>query len=269
MSQNTIQKNIPSLVYRLPDRVQCALPVIEEVDVNPGAEKDHFVNSYGTQNHEHVQEEDSLAGKIFKNFLNGLLSPIAMLKNPLAWLFIIGGGLLAAFIPVTVPIMFALGLAISGGQLVNGVTKAVTAGINGDMKSFATAFEDIGAGVSGFGLGLLSVNRCGMIAAIAKGRARVMPIPGTGFINNCKEIVTLFTTRGGMKAIRTAFTYRQGIRLSMLTIKDNLKWLTLKSGTPYSLNWKDWFIFLMGYVGRFLPAWNQPNIFVQREKVFS
>ncbi|GEM_PF-3739582 len=227
--------------------------------LNNHKEVDKFISD-SSADQEDLKESVSFK-QAFKSFFNGLISPVTtLLKSPLAWAFLIGGGLLAAVIPVTVPIMFAVGLLVSSGYLAKGITNAIIAGVNGDGKRFANAFENIGTGTIGILLARLSVGRAAREAINAKDRA-AFPFFLPPSKSNCYEICTLFTTKSGWKAIGTAFRYPKGIKLSLGTLKFNLQLLTShRPGTPSSTysGWGDWFGHCMSFIGRFLPTLNQP-----------
>lgn len=236
---------------------------------NPCNNSDRFTPVDSGINGENSKETVSF-GQAVKSFLNGLISPLTMFKNPSAWLLLAAGGLLAALVPVTVPILFAVGLIMSSGYLAKGITNAIIAGVNGDGKGFANAFENIGTGTIGILLARISFGRAAKCATLAKDRAiypHFLPSPKSNFY----EICSLFTTKNGWKAIGSSFTYKKGISQSLGTIKSNLEWLIFhRPGTPLSAyyGWGHWFQSLMGFFGNFLPVWNQPFGFGKCSQVF-
>ncbi len=256
-------------------RTDSEAPILgERIEVGPPS--DNLGGTDGFVSNQQPASSGRQVGKIgfslaVRSFLNGFISPvISLLKNPLAWALLIGGGLLAALVPVTVPIMFVFGLIVSSGYLAKGITNAIIAGINDDGERFANAFENIGTGAIGILLARISVGRAARNAITAKDRA-AFPIFLPPPKSNYYEICTLFTTKSGWKAIGTAFRYPKGIKLSLGTIKSNLRWLIFnRPGTPCSAfyGWKHWFGNWMGLFGMFLPALNQPCSFDVPEQVF-
>ena len=230
---------------------------------------DRFISNDSRTGENNSGETVSL-GQAVKSFLNGLLSPLTMFKNPSAWLLLAAGCLLAALVPVSVPIMFVFGLIASSAYLTKGITNAIIAGVNGDGKGFANAFENIGTGTIGIVLARLSFGRAAKCATLAKDRA-AFPHYLPPHRSNFHEICSLFTTKNGWKAIGTSFTYKKGINQSLGTIKSNTRWLIFhRPGTPLSAysGWGDWFRSLREFAGSFLPVWNQPFGFGRCSQVF-
>ncbi len=268
----------PSEMQRPVEQVPChrqplpqvACERIEQEPLNPAnpdlEEEDDFV-SKPNFNQPNKRKEPITFELAVKGFLNGLISPITSLTNPKTLLLLGLGGLLATFLPVTLPLMFIAGALYSGYLCGAGINNAITCASNGDSEGFKKAFENIGAGCAGFVLTGITSGASANIVRCAKANLK-LPFSPKGVINNLKEISSLITTGPGLRVLINGFS-PLSIGKHITSVFSNwsnlLKMISLSS---VSFSWTSKISFVGAQLNKSMPVWNQPANFSSVEQVF-
>lgn len=156
-----------------------------------------------------------------KNFGKGAISPVtAAIKHPFITAGVLAGTVAAcSIIPVLGPAMLLGFGALSVGQMIKGSADAVKNYKNGEYDKAEKSFDLIGQGTVGTLLSLIGVRQSAQVAKEAKMMSELnvkvldkgakeqilSEVQNNKFIANLKEIVSLFTTKSGLKAIKAQF----------------------------------------------------------------
>lgn len=157
-----------------------------------------------------------------KNFGKGVISPIkAAIEHPFVTAGILAGTVAAcSLVPVLGPIL-AVGFgAYSVGQLGKGCYDVAKNCAKGDYDKAEKSFDTVGQGFIGSLLSLVGVKQGAKVAREAKYMSELntnvisaevksdiaLQIKNNGFYNNLKEILSLFTTKSGIKATVRQFS---------------------------------------------------------------
>lgn len=156
-----------------------------------------------------------------KNFAKGAISPVtAAIKHPFITAGVLAGTVVAcSVVPVLGPLMLLGFGALSVGQMVKGSADAVKNYKNGDYDKAEKSFDLIGQGTVGTLLSLLGVKQSAQVAKEAKVMSELnvttldqgaknqilCEVQNNKFLANLKEIMSLLTTKSGLKAVGTQF----------------------------------------------------------------
>lgn len=157
-----------------------------------------------------------------KNFGKGVISPVtAAVKHPFLTVGLLAGTVAAcSIVPVLGPAMILGFGALSIGQMIKGSKDAVKNYINGEYDKAEKSFDLLGQGTAGTLLSLIGVKQSALVSKEAKIMSKLnvktldrgihnellCQVQQNGFIKNLKEIVSLFTTKSGLKAVKTQFS---------------------------------------------------------------
>ena len=156
-----------------------------------------------------------------KNFGKGAISPVtAAIKHPFLTVGLLAGTVAAcSVVPVLGPAMLLGFGALSIGQMIKGSADAVKNYRNGEYDKAEKSFDLIGQGTVGTLLTLLGIRQSAQVSKEAKMMSELnvkvldkgakeqilSEVHNNKFIANLKEIVSLFTTKSGLKAVKAQF----------------------------------------------------------------
>lgn len=156
-----------------------------------------------------------------KNFGKGAISPVtAAIKHPFITAGVLAGTVAAcSIVPILGPAMLLGFGALSVGQMIKGSADAVKNYKNGEYDKAEKSFDLIGQGTVGTLLSLIGVRQSAQVAKEAKMMSELnvkvldkgakeqilSEVQNNKFIANLKEIVSLFTTKSGLKAVKAQF----------------------------------------------------------------
>lgn len=156
-----------------------------------------------------------------KNFGKGAISPVtAAIKHPFLTVGLLAGTVAAcSVVPVLGPAMLLGFGALSAGQMIKGSADAVKNYRNGEYDKAEKSFDLIGQGTVGTLLSLIGVKQSAQVSKEAKMMSELnvkvldkgakeqilSEVRNNNFIANLKEIVSLFTTKSGLKAVKAQF----------------------------------------------------------------
>ena len=156
-----------------------------------------------------------------KNFGKGAISPVtAAIKHPFITAGVLAGTVaVCSIVPILGPAMLLGFGALSVGQMIKGSADAVKNYKNGEYDKAEKSFDLIGQGTVGTLLSLIGVRQSAQVAKEAKMMSELnvkvldkgakeqilSEVQNNKFIANLKEIVSLFTTKSGLKAVKAQF----------------------------------------------------------------
>ena len=156
-----------------------------------------------------------------KNFGKGAISPVtAAIKHPFLTVGLLAGTVAAcSVVPILGPAMLLGFGALSVGQMIKGSADAVKNYSNGEYDKAEKSFDLIGQGTVGTLLTLLGVKQSAQVSKEAKMMSELnvkvldkgvkeqilTEVHNNKFMANLKEIVSLFTTKSGLKAVKAQF----------------------------------------------------------------
>ncbi|MBO6180942.1 hypothetical protein J6O86_04575 [bacterium] len=156
-----------------------------------------------------------------KNFGKGAISPVtAAIKHPFLTVGLLAGTVAAcSVVPILGPAMLLGFGALSVGQMIKGSADAVKNYNNGEYDKAEKSFDLIGQGTVGTLLTLLGVKQSAQVSKEAKMMSELnvkvldkstkeqilSEVQNNKFMANLKEIISLFTTKSGLKAAKAQF----------------------------------------------------------------
>lgn len=156
-----------------------------------------------------------------KNFGKGAISPVtAAIKHPFITAGVLAGTVAAcSIVPVLGPAMLLGFGALSVGQMIKGSADAVKNYKNGEYDKAEKSFDLIGQGTVGTLLSLIGVRQSAQVAKEAKmmnelnvtklddsAYTQILnEVKNNKFSANLKEIISLFTTKSGLKSVAAQF----------------------------------------------------------------
>lgn len=157
-----------------------------------------------------------------KNFGKGVISPVtAAIKHPFLTVGLLAGTVAAcSIVPVLGPAMLLGFGALSVGQMIKGSKDAIKNYQNGEYDKAEQSFDLIGQGTVGTLLSLIGIKQSAVVSKEAKMMSQLnastldkgthnqilCEVQQNSLLKNLKEIVSLFTTKSGLKAVKTQFS---------------------------------------------------------------
>ena len=223
------------------------------VSTKPESRRDKFTS--GEQVNQNENQNIPLSDLIFKSLIKGAFAPfINLAKGDLkTWGFLLTLSAMVIIFPTTAIPMFLVGVFFTGFELIHGTVGLISACEKDDKKAIANAIEDLGNGIGGVAFSFIGAGQCASIARVTKLKAGITPSARTGFISNCKEILSMITPKGIKASGATASM--SGIKSTLNTHKFRFQMIIGMKPT-YSL--AQWFRNLQLFFGSLFPPLNTP-----------